>query len=83
MAFKGEEVLAGVGVPHLHRLVMTARGEAPAVRVKRYTEDKAGVSCEGRKYFLTRASVPNPHAVVIGARSDPGPVGAERHPPNP
>ena len=64
VSLEGETLLAGARVPDLHRLVITAGGEALAVRAERHAVDTAGVSLEGGT-LLAGARVPDLHRVVF------------------
>ena len=61
-----EDLLAGAGIPHLHRLVRAARGDAFAVGAERHAVDAAGVPLEGED-FLAGRGVPHLHRLVPAA----------------
>ena len=71
--------LAGGGVPHPHRLVPAAGGDALAVGAERHAGHPVGVAGERRADRLAGGRVPQPHRLVDAAGGEPLAVGAERH----
>ena len=73
------EGLAGVGVPHPHRLVALAEAiRCPSgLNATPYTGPVWPVS--GGAEGLAGGGVPHPHRAVAAGGGDPMPVGAERH----
>ena len=64
MALEGEQLLAGRAVPDLHRLVLTPRSQALAVRAERHALDRTGMALEGEQLLAGRA-VPDLHRLVM------------------
>src|SRR5262249_7588909 len=77
MALEGEQLLAGGGVPDLHRLVGTPRGEAPAVWAERHAPEAVGMPLKGGQ-LLAGGGVPDLHHVSAPRRAAPA-VRAARH----
>ena len=64
---EGEELLAGLRIPHLHRSVSTEPGQAFAVRAEGHAEDLASVPLEGEE-FLAGLGIPHLHRSVLAKR---------------
>src|SRR5260370_21596514 len=59
----GQEFLAGLCIPHLHRLVPRNAGQAFAVRAEGHAAHAVGVSLNGKE-FLAGLGVPHLHRLV-------------------
>ena len=75
--------LAGVGVPHPHRLVGAAGGDARAVGAERHAVHRVVWPVSGWPMGCPVFGVPHPHRLVAAAGGDAVAVGAERHAASP
>src|SRR5262245_46844124 len=61
--------LGRLRVPHPHRLVLAARGDALAVGAEAHAPNRVGVPLEG-ELLLSRLRVPHLYRLITAARSD-------------
>src|SRR5262249_30981882 len=86
-ALEGENLLARLGIPHLHRVNQlattecSAHGQLLAVRAEDHTGYRTRMPLDGQD-FLARLGIPYLHGVVPAARGQPLAVGAEAHTPD-
>ena len=78
VSLEREGLLAGAGVPDLHRLIVAGGGDAASVGAERHAIDPVGVSLECER-LLAGAGVPDLHRLIVAGGGDASPVGAERH----
>src|SRR5262249_23211793 len=78
ITLEGEQLLAGRAVPNLHRVVITCRSQALAVRAERKAPHRIGMALEGEQLLAGRA-VPNLHRLVLAPRGQALAVRAERN----
>src|SRR5947209_8064634 len=55
MTLEGGQLLTRCPVPDLHRAVKAPRGQAPVVRVERYTRHLTGMALEGQQFGIAQA----------------------------
>src|SRR5262249_51801644 len=76
VAGEGEDLAAGVRVPHLDGAVPARGRQPPAVGAERHGADVAGVAVQGEQ-LLAGGRAPGGDGVVVAAGGEPAALGAE------